>query len=162
MKAEEALRRAQKMEAIGQLTGGIAHDFNNLLTIIVGNIELLQRRLPEGSDRLLRAAEHAMDATRRAATLTQRLLAFSPRPPPDPTPPHANTPDDGRAPHSPPPPARRPAPAAPGLLPPPAPGPQAHRRQQAGGRHVRSPAAHPRRRGRAGNGARGRAPAPPG
>jgi signal transduction histidine kinase len=86
MKAEEALRQAQKMEAIGQLTGGIAHDFNNLLTIIVGNIELLQRRLPEGSDRLLRAAEHAMDATRRAATLTQRLLAFSRRQPLDPKP----------------------------------------------------------------------------
>ena len=86
MKAEEDLRQVQKMEAIGQLTGGIAHDFNNLLTIIVGNIELLQRRLPEGSDRLLRAAEHAMDATRRAATLTQRLLAFSRRQPLDPKP----------------------------------------------------------------------------
>src|ERR671913_41802 len=86
LKAEEALRQAQKMEAVGQLTGGIAHDFNNLLTIVVGNIELLQRRLPEGSDRLLRAAEHAMDATRRAATLTQRLLAFSRRQPLDPKP----------------------------------------------------------------------------
>jgi CheY-like chemotaxis protein len=74
------------MEAIGQLTGGIAHDFNNLLTIIVGNIELLQRRLPEGADRLQRAADHAMDATRRAATLTQRLLAFSRRQPLDPKP----------------------------------------------------------------------------
>jgi PAS domain S-box-containing protein len=84
LKAEEALRQAQKMEAIGQLTGGIAHDFNNLLTIIVGNIELLQRRLPDGADRLQRAANHAMEATRRAATLTQRLLAFSRRQPLDP------------------------------------------------------------------------------
>jgi PAS domain S-box-containing protein len=86
LKAEEALRQAQKMEAIGQLTGGIAHDFNNLLTIIVGNIELLQRRLPEDADRLQRAANHAMEATRRAATLTQRLLAFSRRQPLDPKP----------------------------------------------------------------------------
>jgi len=86
MKAEEALRQAQKMEAIGQLTGGIAHDFNNLLTIIVGNIELLQRRLPDDSERLQRAAHHAMEATRRAATLTQRLLAFSRRQPLDPKP----------------------------------------------------------------------------
>jgi signal transduction histidine kinase len=90
MKAEEALRQAQKMEAVGQLTGGIAHDFNNLLTIIVGNIELLQRRLPESEDRLQRAASHAMDATRRAATLTQRLLAFSRRQPLDPKPIDAN------------------------------------------------------------------------
>jgi PAS domain S-box-containing protein len=86
LKAEEALRQAQKMEAIGQLTGGIAHDFNNLLTIIVGNIELLQRRLPETADRLQRAANHAMEATQRAATLTQRLLAFSRRQPLDPKP----------------------------------------------------------------------------
>ncbi len=90
MKAEEALRQAQKMEAVGQLTGGIAHDFNNLLTIIVGNIELLQRRLPEGHERLKRAAEHAMEATRRAATLTHRLLAFSRRQPLDPKPIDAN------------------------------------------------------------------------
>ncbi|WP_262297849.1 ATP-binding protein [Microvirga sesbaniae] len=90
MKAEEALRQAQKMEAVGQLTGGIAHDFNNLLTIIVGNIELLQRRLPDGHERLQRAADHAMEATRRAATLTQRLLAFSRRQPLDPKPVDAN------------------------------------------------------------------------
>jgi PAS domain S-box-containing protein len=90
LKAEEALRQAQKMEAVGQLTGGIAHDFNNLLTIIVGNIELLQRRLPEAEDRLQRAATHAMEATRRAATLTQRLLAFSRRQPLDPKPIDAN------------------------------------------------------------------------
>jgi PAS domain S-box-containing protein len=90
MKAEEALRQSQKMEAVGQLTGGIAHDFNNLLTIIVGNIELLQRRLPEGNERLLRAADYAMQATRRAATLTQRLLAFSRQQPLDPKPIDAN------------------------------------------------------------------------
>jgi PAS domain S-box-containing protein len=90
MKAEEALRQAQKMEAVGQLTGGIAHDFNNLLTIIVGNIELIQRRLPEGNERIQRAADHAMEATRRAATLTQRLLAFSRRQPLDPKPIDAN------------------------------------------------------------------------
>ncbi|EIM26006.1 ATP-binding protein [Microvirga lotononidis] len=90
MKAEEALRQAQKMEAVGQLTGGIAHDFNNLLTIIVGNIELMQRRLPEGNERLARAADHAMEATSRAATLTQRLLAFSRRQPLEPKPIDAN------------------------------------------------------------------------
>ncbi len=86
MKAEEALRQAQKMEAIGQLTGGIAHDFNNLLTIIIGNIEMLQRRLPENAGRLRRAADSAMQGARRAAILTQRLLAFSRRQPLDPKP----------------------------------------------------------------------------
>jgi CheY-like chemotaxis protein len=78
------------MEAIGQLTGGIAHDFNNLLTIIVGNIELLQRRLPEDAGRLRRAADSALHGARRAATLTQRLLAFSRRQPLDPKPIEAN------------------------------------------------------------------------
>jgi PAS domain S-box-containing protein len=90
MKAEAALRQAQKMEAVGQLTGGIAHDFNNLLTIIVGNAELLQRRLPEGFDRLQRAADQTMQAAQRAATLTHRLLAFSRRQPLDPKPIDAN------------------------------------------------------------------------
>ncbi len=86
IKAEEALRQAQKMEAVGQLTGGIAHDFNNLLTIVVGNIELLQRHLPSDAARLRRAAESAMQGARRAATLTQRLLAFSRQQPLDPKP----------------------------------------------------------------------------
>ncbi|KQY89363.1 histidine kinase [Pelomonas sp. Root1444] len=80
----EALRQAQKMEAIGQLTGGIAHDFNNLLQVIVGNLEMLTRTLPEGMARHKRAAASAMSGAKRAATLTQRLLAFARRQPLDP------------------------------------------------------------------------------
>jgi PAS domain S-box-containing protein len=83
---EEALRQSQKMEAIGQLTGGVAHDFNNLLQVIVGNLETLQRNLPAESARLVRAARNAMTAAQRAASLTQRLLAFSRRQPLDPKP----------------------------------------------------------------------------
>ncbi len=75
--AEDALRQAQKMEAVGRLTGGIAHDFNNHLTVISSNIELLKRRLPASADGLGRLADAAMHGVRRAATLTQRLLAFS-------------------------------------------------------------------------------------
>jgi PAS domain S-box-containing protein len=86
LRAEEALRQAQKMEAVGQLTGGIAHDFNNLLTIIAGNVELLARHLPEDAQRLRRLAEAANQGARRAAALTQRLLAFSRRQALDPRP----------------------------------------------------------------------------
>ena len=75
--AEDALRQAQKMEAVGRLTGGIAHDFNNHLTVISSNIELLKRRLPAGTAGLARLADAAMHGVHRAATLTQRLLAFS-------------------------------------------------------------------------------------
>jgi len=78
---EEALRQSQKMEAVGQLTGGIAHDFNNLLQVIIGNLEALQRNLPAESPRLQRAANNAMAGAERAASLTQRLLAFSRRQP---------------------------------------------------------------------------------
>jgi PAS domain S-box-containing protein len=78
---EEELRQAQKMEAVGQLTGGIAHDFNNLLQVVVGNLEILQRNLAPTEGRLRRATEHAMIGAQRAATLTQRLLAFSRRQP---------------------------------------------------------------------------------
>ena len=85
--AEEALRHAQKMEAVGQLTGGIAHDFNNLLTAISGSLELLgtriqQGRLPE-TDRYIQAAQ---GAATRAASLVHRLLAFSRRQTLDPLP----------------------------------------------------------------------------
>jgi signal transduction histidine kinase/CheY-like chemotaxis protein len=83
-KNEEALRQSQKMEAVGQLTGGVAHDFNNLLQIIIGNLDTLRRNLPAESGRLRRAAEQAMNGARRAASLTQRLLAFSRRQPLDP------------------------------------------------------------------------------
>ena len=83
---EQALRQSQKMEAVGQLTGGIAHDFNNLLQVIIGNLEALQRHLPPDSGRLQRAANQAMNGARRAAALTQRLLAFSRRQPLDPKP----------------------------------------------------------------------------
>jgi len=76
---EEALRQAQKMETIGQLSGGIAHDFNNLLQVIAGNLDIIRRTLPEGLPRLMRATENAQKGAERAAVLTQRLLAFSRR-----------------------------------------------------------------------------------
>src|SRR3546814_1344647 len=87
-KAEAALRQAQKMETIGQLTGGVAHDFNNLLTIILGNLERLQRRLADGADpaQLKQAADNAIQGAQRAATLTRSLLAFSRRQPLNPKP----------------------------------------------------------------------------
>jgi PAS domain S-box-containing protein len=84
--AQEALRQAQKMEAVGQLTGGLAHDFNNLLQIVVGNIETLQRKLPPNLERLRRAADHAMAGAQRATNLTQHLLAFSRKQPLNPRP----------------------------------------------------------------------------
>jgi PAS domain S-box-containing protein len=76
--AEEQLRQAQKMEAIGQLTGGIAHDFNNLLAIIQGNIGVLDRRLGAESEHKA-LTEPALRAAKRGASLTRRLLAFSRR-----------------------------------------------------------------------------------
>jgi len=76
--AEEQLRQAQKMEAIGQLTGGVAHDFNNLLTAIIGNLEILETLLPAG-DPGRRYAEGALRAASRGSRLTEHLLAFSRR-----------------------------------------------------------------------------------
>jgi PAS domain S-box-containing protein len=76
--AEEQLRHAQKMEAIGQLTGGVAHDFNNLLTAIIGNLEMLAGLLPAG-DPGCRYAEGALRAASRGSRLIEQLLAFSRR-----------------------------------------------------------------------------------
>ncbi len=74
--AEEQLRQAQKMEAVGQLTGGVAHDFNNILTSVIGNLELLKET---GRDRpdIQGFVEAALRSSNRAATLTRQLLAFS-------------------------------------------------------------------------------------
>ncbi|MCW5735423.1 MAG: response regulator [Enhydrobacter sp.] len=87
-RAQEQLAQAQKMEGIGQLTGGVAHDFNNLLTVIIGNLESMQRAVSSGgaldSVRLARSIDFAMRGAERAASLTQRLLAFSRRQPLDP------------------------------------------------------------------------------
>ncbi|SFD45455.1 ATP-binding protein [Devosia psychrophila] len=78
--AQEALRQSQKMEAVGQLTGGLAHDFNNIIAGISGSLEMMSTRLAQGriSD-LDRYISGASTAAKRAASLTQRLLAFSRR-----------------------------------------------------------------------------------
>ncbi len=77
---EAQLRQAQKMEAVGQLTGGLAHDFNNLLTAVTGGLELLRSRIAQQRyDELERYLGLAQSGARRAAALTQRLLAFSRR-----------------------------------------------------------------------------------
>ncbi|MBW6521964.1 response regulator [Sphingomonas sp. RHCKR47] len=91
MRAEEQLRQAHKMEAVGQLTGGLAHDFNNLLTGISGALEMMQLRVGQGRvNELDRYVAAAQGATRRAAALTHRLLAFSRRQTLDPRPTDVN------------------------------------------------------------------------
>lgn len=75
-KTEEALRRSQKMEAVGQLTGGIAHDFNNILSIILGNIELLKIEMGH-NEKALKRLFSIDKAGQRAAKLTKQLLSFS-------------------------------------------------------------------------------------
>jgi PAS domain S-box-containing protein len=78
--AEEALRQSQKMEAVGQLTGGLAHDFNNLLAGISGSLELMQARVAQGRmNDVERYIVTAQGASKRAAALTHRLLAFTRR-----------------------------------------------------------------------------------
>jgi PAS domain S-box-containing protein len=92
---EERLRQAQKMETIGQLTGGVAHDFNNLLTVVIGNLETVQRNVDgllvgAAGSRIRGAADNAMRGAQRAASLTRRLLAFARRQPLDPKPLNVN------------------------------------------------------------------------
>jgi PAS domain S-box-containing protein len=85
--AEEALRQAQKMEAVGQLTGGLAHDFNNILAGITGSFEMIGTRLAQGrSSDVERYLSAGQQAARRAAALTHRLLAFARRQTLDPRP----------------------------------------------------------------------------
>ncbi|MET3858582.1 PAS domain S-box-containing protein [Rhizobium sp. OAE497] len=76
--AESALHQAQKIEALGHLTGGLAHDFNNMLAVVIGGLNMAQRRIARGAfDDLPKLLDAALDGANRAATLTQRLLAFS-------------------------------------------------------------------------------------
>jgi PAS domain S-box-containing protein len=88
--AEKALRQAQKMESLGQLTGGIAHDFNNMLNVVIGNLDMLLRRLARGDSNVQRFASFALDGATRAAQLTERLLAFARQQPLRPEPINAN------------------------------------------------------------------------
>jgi PAS domain S-box-containing protein len=74
--AREAFFQSQKLDAIGKLTGGVAHDFNNLLAVVIGSLDLAQRRLAEGGD-ITRFIANARSAAERGATLTQRMLAFA-------------------------------------------------------------------------------------
>jgi signal transduction histidine kinase len=80
---EEALRHAQKLDAIGQLTGGIAHDFNNLLTVVLGNLEMIERGLgrkqPIAADNILRLVASGRRAAEHCERLTHQLLAFARR-----------------------------------------------------------------------------------
>ena len=70
--------QSQKMEAVGQLTGGVAHDFNNLLAVVLGNLDLARKRLPD-DPKLRQLIENSIKATERGAALTQRMLAFARR-----------------------------------------------------------------------------------
>ena len=88
--AEERLRQAQKMDAVGQLTGGIAHDFNNMLAVVLGGMELAKRRIADGKEDPVRHLDSAMEGASRAAALTKRLLAFARA---EPLLPSANDPD---------------------------------------------------------------------
>jgi len=77
---EQSLLHASKLEAVGRLTGGIAHDFNNMLSVVIGNLDLLQKAV-DGNEKAQRRARMAMEGAQRCADLTHRLLAFSRRQP---------------------------------------------------------------------------------
>lgn len=77
---EQDLLHASKLEAVGRLTGGIAHDFNNMLSVVIGNLDLLQKSL-KGNDRAQKRVKMALEGAQRCADLTHRLLAFSRRQP---------------------------------------------------------------------------------
>ena len=76
-KAESALRQAQRLEAVGQLTSGVAHDFNNLLTVVMGNVEQLKKN--ETNPKVLRRLDMMSEASLRGSRLTAQMLAFSRR-----------------------------------------------------------------------------------
>jgi len=75
--AESRIRQMQRIESIGQLTGGIAHDFNNMLAIVIGSLDLADRKLESDPSKARQAIANALDGAERAAALTSRLLAFS-------------------------------------------------------------------------------------
>ncbi|MDB5640907.1 MAG: histidine kinase [Hyphomicrobiales bacterium] len=86
-RAEEMLRQAQKMEALGQLTGGVAHDFNNLLTVISMNLDRIERASPAAVEGVLaRSVHHARSAAEKAGSITARMLAFARKEPINPKP----------------------------------------------------------------------------
>ena len=78
---EQSLLHASKLEAVGRLTGGIAHDFNNMLSVVIGNLDLLQKSSQEQREGASARAKMAMEGAQRCADLTHRLLAFSRRQP---------------------------------------------------------------------------------
>ena len=78
IKAERALRQAQKMEALGKLAGGVAHDFNNLLTVIAGGLDMIRRK-PDDAARVTRLTDRAMMAVARCEGLTKQMLVFAGR-----------------------------------------------------------------------------------
>ncbi|MDP8912692.1 MAG: response regulator, partial [Pseudomonadota bacterium] len=88
--AEARVAQMQRLEAVGQLTGGIAHDFNNMLAIVIGNLDLAQRRIARGMTDVGRFIENSREGAKRGATLTQRLLAFGRRQPLSPEPLNVN------------------------------------------------------------------------
>lgn len=90
LKTQTMLAQAQKMEALGQLTGGLAHDFNNMLAVVLGNLDLMRRRLASGQTDIIRYVDNATDGAQRAAQLTQRLLAFARHQPLSPAPTDVN------------------------------------------------------------------------